>query len=64
MGVYCIGMRTNNIMAQVEPYGIDKLAVDDPIYQMYEDRPSTLRNFSEIFLQIQKNLLLDLRYAT
>jgi len=59
MGAYCIGMRTNNIMAQVEPYGIDKLAVDDFIHQTYEDRPSTLRNFSEIFLQIQKNLVLD-----
>ena len=52
-------------MAQVEPYGIDKLAVDDLIVKHYEDRPSTLRNFSEIFLQIQKNLVpMDLRYAT
>jgi hypothetical protein len=51
-------------MAQVEPCGIDKLAVDDLIHQTYEDRPSTLRKFSEIFLQIQKNFVLDLRYAT
>ncbi|MBV9178922.1 MAG: alpha/beta hydrolase [Nitrososphaeraceae archaeon] len=31
------------------PYGIDKSAVDDLIRQTYEDRPSMLRNFSEIF---------------
>jgi hypothetical protein len=31
------------------PYGIDKSAVDDLIRKTYEDRPSMLRNFSEIF---------------
>jgi non-heme chloroperoxidase len=31
------------------PYGIDKTAVDDLIRQAQTDRPSMLRNFSEIF---------------
>jgi non-heme chloroperoxidase len=31
------------------PYGIDKAAVDDLIQQTYTDRPSMLKNFSEIF---------------
>lgn len=31
------------------PYGIDKAAVDDLIKQTYLDRPSMLKNFSEIF---------------
>ncbi|HEY6163702.1 MAG TPA: hypothetical protein VIW25_02225 [Nitrososphaeraceae archaeon] len=31
------------------PYGIGKTAVDDLIRQTYEDRPSMLRNFSDIF---------------
>lgn len=31
------------------PYGIDKAAVDDLIHQTYTDRPSMLKNFSEIF---------------
>jgi len=31
------------------PYGIEKAAVDDLIRQTYTDRPSMLKNFSEIF---------------
>jgi non-heme chloroperoxidase len=31
------------------PHGIDKAAVDDLIRQTYTDRPSMLKNFSEIF---------------
>ena len=31
------------------PYGIDKSAVDGLIQQTYTDRPSMLKNFSEIF---------------
>jgi non-heme chloroperoxidase len=30
-------------------YGIDKSAVDDLIHQTYKDRPTMLKNFSEIF---------------
>ena len=38
------------------PYSIDKLAVDDLIRQTYEDRPSMLRNFSEIFFAAPEKL--------
>jgi non-heme chloroperoxidase len=38
------------------PYGIDKAAVDDLIRQTYEDRPSMLRNFGEIFFAAPEKL--------
>lgn len=38
------------------PYGIDKAAVDDLIRQTYEDRPSMLRNFSQIFFSAPDKL--------
>ena len=38
------------------PYGIGKTAVDDLIRQTYEDRPSMLRNFSEIFFAAPEKL--------
>jgi non-heme chloroperoxidase len=37
-------------------YGIDKAAVDDLIRQTYQDRPSMLRNFSEIFFAAPEKL--------
>jgi non-heme chloroperoxidase len=38
------------------PHGIDKVAVDDLIHQTYEDRPSMLRHFSEIFFAAPEKL--------
>jgi non-heme chloroperoxidase len=37
-------------------HGIDKSAVDDLIRQTYEDRPSMLRNFSQIFFAAPQKL--------
>src|SRR5919197_946697 len=38
------------------PHGIDKSAVDDLIQQTYADRPSMLKNFSQLFFQHPENL--------
>jgi non-heme chloroperoxidase len=38
------------------PYGIDKSAVDGLIQQTYADRPSMLKNFSQIFFHHPQNL--------
>lgn len=38
------------------PYGLDKSAVDDLIHQTYADRPSMLKNFSEIFFAAPEKL--------
>ena len=38
------------------PYGTDRAVVDDLIAQTYADRPSMLRNFSEIFFLDHKRL--------
>jgi non-heme chloroperoxidase len=42
-------------------YGIDKSAVDDLIHQTYEDRPTMLRNFSEIFFANPEKLSLEFK---
>ena len=43
------------------PYGIDKSAVDDLIRQTYKDRPSMLRNFSEIFFAAPEKLSAEFK---
>jgi non-heme chloroperoxidase len=43
------------------PYGINKSAVDDLIRQTYEDRPSMLRNFSEIFFANPERLSIEFK---
>src|SRR5205085_3688860 len=42
-------------------YGINKSAVDDLIRQTYEDRPSMLRNFSEIFFANPERLSTEFK---
>jgi non-heme chloroperoxidase len=43
------------------PYGIDKSAVDDLIHQTYEDRPTMLKNFSEIFFANPQKLSAEFK---
>ena len=38
------------------PHGLDKVTVDDLIHQTYEDRPSMIKNFSEIFFAAPEKL--------
>ena len=43
------------------PYGIDKSVVDDLIHQTYEDRPTMLKNFSEIFFANPQKLSAEFK---
>jgi non-heme chloroperoxidase len=43
------------------PYGIDKSTVDDLIHQTYEDRPTMLKNFSEIFFANPQKLSAEFK---
>jgi non-heme chloroperoxidase len=43
------------------PYGVDKAAVDDLIRQTYEDRPSMLKNFSEILFANPQKLSTEFK---
>ena len=43
------------------PYGVDKTAVDELIRQTYEDRPSMLKNFSEVLFANPQKLSTEFK---